>query len=126
VTHADAHNRNLGGFKEFAEVVHGGVAVSWVSWPVGNEDTIKVMSNPVDGIIEGEASDAGSSGDKAAENVLLDSTIDKSNVHVPERGANMERGLGAHPAYKVDGFRVNVGFIFIGIILLSNGDASQR
>lgn len=38
----------------------------------------------------------------------------------------MEGSLGAHPANEVDGFRVNVGLILVGIVLFSDGDTSQR
>ena len=38
----------------------------------------------------------------------------------------MEGSLGGHAADQVDGLGVDVGLILIGIVLLSNADASQR
>jgi len=38
----------------------------------------------------------------------------------------MERRFGRNTADKVDAFRIDVGLVFIGIILFSDGDASER
>ena len=126
VTHANAHDGDLGALEQFAEVVHGGRAVGWVTRTIGNEDTVEVVSHFVDGVIKGEASDTGTSGHKAAKDVLLHTAVDQSDVHVSEGGAHVEWSLGADPADQVDGFWVHVGFIFIGIVLLANGDTCQR
>lgn len=85
MTHANTHNGDLGALEQFAEVVHGGSAVGRVTGAVGDEDTIEVVSDLVDGVVEGEAGNTGSTGDETAEDVLLDTAINQSNVHVPER-----------------------------------------
>jgi hypothetical protein len=84
VTHAYTHDRDLGSFEELAEVVHGGRAMSGVTWAVGDEDTVEVVRDLVDGVVEREAGNASTSGDETAEDVLLDTTVDQSNVHVTE------------------------------------------
>lgn len=126
VTHAYAHNRDLGSLKELAKVVDGGCAVSWVTGTVGNEDTIKVVSDLMNGIVEGEACYASTTRHKAAEDVLLDTTIDQGNVHVAEGGADVEGSLGRDTTNKIDSLRIDVGFIFISIVLLADSNASKR
>lgn len=80
VTHADTHHRNLGALKQLTEVVNGRGAVSGVTGAVGDEDTIEVVGDLVDRVVEGERCDTRTSGDKAAENVLLHTTIDQGDV----------------------------------------------
>lgn len=82
VTHAYAHDGDLGSLEQLAKVIHGRCAVSGITWAVGDEDTVKVVGDLVDGVVEGEASDTGTTRDQAAKNVLLDTAIDQSNVHV--------------------------------------------
>jgi hypothetical protein len=126
VTHTDAHDGDLGAFEQFAEVVHSRSAVSWVTRSVGDEDTVEVVGHLVDGVVERETSNAGTSGHETAKNVLLYTTVDQSDMHVTERGAHVERSLCADAADQVDGFGVHVGLVLVGIILLADGDASQR
>lgn len=126
VTHANTHDGDLAGLNELAEVVDGVLAVSWVTGTVGDEDTIEVVSNLVDRVVVGERSDAGATANKATKDVLLDTTVDQSDVHVAEVRADMEGLLGAHTADKVDTLRVNVGFVLIGIVLFTNGDPGER
>lgn len=126
VTHAYTHDGDLGRLKELAEVVNGSCAVSWVTGSVGDEDTIEVVCDLVDGVVKGEAGDACTSGNETAEDVLLDTTIDQSNVHVAEGRADVEGSLGRDTTDQVDGLRIDVGLILIGIVLLTNGDTSQR
>lgn len=126
VAHTDTHDRDLGGLKQLAEVVDGGRAVSGVTWTVRDEDTVEVVGDLVDGVVEGEASDAGTAGDEAAKDVLLDTAVDQSNVHVTERRADVEGSLGRNTADQVDGLGVDVGLVLVGIILLTHSDAGQR
>ena len=126
VTHANAHHRNLGGLEQPAEVVHGRGAVSRVTRAVGDENAIEVVGDLVNRVVEGERCNAGAPGDKAAENVLLHTAVDQGDVQVTERRAHVERSLRANTANKVDGLGVNVGLVLVGIILLADGDASQR
>jgi len=126
VAHAYAHDGDLRGLEELAEVVDRGRAVGGVTRAVGDEDTIEVVGDLVDGVVEGEAGDAGATRHQAAKDVLLDTAVDQGNVHVAERRADVERSLGGHTADEVDGLGVDVRLIFIGIVLLADGDAGQR
>jgi hypothetical protein len=125
VTHTYAHHGDLGSLEQLAEVIHGGGAVSGVTGSVGDENTIEVVGDFVDRVVEGEASNASTSGDETTKNVLLDTTVDQSNVHVAERRADVEGSLGRHTTDQVNGLRVNVGFILVGIVLLTNGDTCE-
>lgn len=126
VTHADAHDGNLGRLDQLSEVVDSLLAVSWVSRAVGNENTIKVVGDLVDRIVVREASDRCTTGNEGAEDVLLDTTIDESHVHVTNGRADMERCLRGDTADKVDSFRVDESLVFVGIVLFTDGDAGQR
>jgi hypothetical protein len=126
VPHAYTHDRDLRGLHQPADVVHSVCAVSRVARSVGDEHSIEVVSNLVDGVVEGEGGHASAASDEAAKDVLLHTAVDQRNVHVAERRAHVERGLGADTADQVNGFRVNVGLVLIGIVFFANGDASQR
>lgn len=126
VAHAYAHDRDLGRLEQLAEVVHSGRAVSRVTRAIGDEDAVKVVGDLMDGVVEGEASDAGTTGDEAAKDVLLHTAVDQGDVHVTERRADMEGRLGGDTTDQVDSLRVNVGLVFISIVLFSNGNAGQR
>jgi hypothetical protein len=125
VTHAYAHHGDLGSLEQLAEVVHGGSAVSGVTGTVRDENTVEVVGDLVNGVVEGEASNARASGDEAAKDVLLDTTVDQRNVHVSKRRADVEGSLSGHTADQVDGLRINVGLVLVGIVLLTDGDTSK-
>lgn len=76
VTHTDTHDRNLGGLHQLLEIVDGGVTVSGITRAVGDEDAIEVVSNLVDGVVERKRRDTGTTGDKASEDVLLNTAVD--------------------------------------------------
>jgi len=76
VPHADAHDGYLRRLEELAEVVHGSGAVGWVTRAVGDEDTVEVVRDLVDGVVKGEAGDAGTARNETAEDVLLDTAVD--------------------------------------------------
>lgn len=80
VTEADTENGNLGGLHQLSEMIHGVLTMGWVARAVGNEDAIKVVSDLVDRIVEGEASDACTSTHETAENILLDTAVDDRNM----------------------------------------------
>jgi hypothetical protein len=126
VAHAYTHNRDLRGLKQLAKVVHSRRAVGGVTGAVGDEDAIEVVCDLVDGVVEGEAGDTGTSGNEASKDVLLNATVDQSDVHVAKGRANVEGSLGRHATNQVDGLGVDVRLVFIGIVLLANGDAGQR
>jgi hypothetical protein len=126
VTHAYTHDGDLRRLEQLAEVVDGRRAVGGVTRAVGDEDTVEVVGDLVDGVVEGEAGDAGASRDQAAKDVLLDTAVDQGDVHVTERRADVEGSLGGHTADEVDSLRVDVGLVLIGIVLLADGNAGQR
>lgn len=125
VTHADAHDGDLRGLHQLAQVVDGLSAVSRVTGAIGDEDAVKVVSDLVDGVVEGESGYADTTSNKAAENVLLDTAVDQGNVHVTELRAHVEGSLGADATDKVDGLGVNESLVLVGVILLANSDAGK-
>ena len=126
VTHTDAHDGDLGGLEQLAEVVDGGGAVGWVTRAVGDEDTVEVVGDLVDGVVEGEASDAGTARDETAKDVLLDTTVDQSYVHVAQGRADVEGSLGRYTTHEVDSLGVDVCLVFISIVFLTDRDTSKR
>jgi hypothetical protein len=94
--------------------------MSWITGAVGDEYTVEVVGNLVDGVVEGEAGDAGTARDETAENVLLDTAVDQSYVHIAQRRADMEGSLGGYTTHKVNSLRVDVCLVLIGIVLLTN------
>jgi len=126
VAQADTENGDLRSLHQTLEVVDGILAVGWVTGTVGDEDTIEVVGNLVDGVIEGEDGDTRATADQAAENVLLDATVNNSNVRVRVASGNVERLLGADLTNQVDLLGIGESLILIGIVLFTNGDTSQR
>lgn len=126
VAQADAHDGNLRRLHQGAEVVYGLLAVSGVTGAVGDEDTIEVVGHLLDLEVVREHSHAGASADQTAENVLLDTTVDQGNVVLGVGRLNNEGGLGADALDQVDLARVDKGLILIGVVLVANGDSSQR
>jgi hypothetical protein len=122
----DTHDWDLGGFHEAAQVVDGVLTMSWVAGAVGDEDAVKVVSHFVDGEVIGKDCDTCSSADQASQDVLFDTAVDDSNVHVSALGADVEWSLGADSLHQVDLLGVNESLILIGIIFFPNGDSSQR
>lgn len=125
VTQTDTEDGHLGGLHQATEVVDGVLAVSRVTGAVGDEDTIKVVSDLVDGVVEGEHSDTGSTADQATQNVLLDTAVDHSDVALGVGSADVERSLGADLTDQVDLLRVDEGLILVSVVLLTDGDTSE-
>jgi hypothetical protein len=126
VTHAYAHDGNLRCLHQPAEVVHSGCAMGGITRSVGDEDSVKVVGDLVDGIVVGERSHTGATSDEAAKDVLLHAAINQSNMHVAERRTDVEWRLGADTTDQVNGFGVNVGLVLICIVFLADSDAGQR
>ena len=122
----DTHDRDLGRLHEAGQMVDCFLAMSWVTRSVGDEDTVKVVGDLVDGEIVWEDSDTCSTTNQASKNVLLDTAIYDCYVHVSVHGTDVERSLGADFLDQVDLLGVDESFILIGIIFLSNSDPSQR
>lgn len=125
VAHADAHDGDLGGLEELAQVVDGLGAVGRVAGSVGDEDAVEVVGDLLDGVVVREAGDAGAAGDEAAEDVLLDTAVDEGNVHVAKGRADVEGCLGRDAADQVDGLGVDEGLVLVGVVLLADGDAGK-
>lgn len=106
MTHADAHDWNLGALDELAEIVNGRLAVGWVARAVGDKYAIEMVSNFMDRVVKGESGYACTAGNEASEDVLLDAAVDQSNMHVSEGGAHMKWSFGGDTADQVNGLRV--------------------
>lgn len=63
VAETDTHDGNVGGLHQASEVVDGVLAMGRVTGAVGDEDTIVVLSNLVDGVVVGEDGDGSTSAD---------------------------------------------------------------
>lgn len=125
VAETDAHDWDLGGFHQLAEMVDCVLAMGWVTGAVGDEDAVEVVGDLMDGVIVWECSDAGAATDKTSQYVLFDSTVDDGDVEVSGR-ANVEGRLGADLADEIDLFGVHEGFVLIGIVFLANSDTGKR
>lgn len=127
MTEADTENRTVVSVHGLLQVVNSGRAVGGVTGTVGDEDTIKVMSNLVDGVVVREDSSRGASGDKRSKNVLLDTAVNDSNVGFGVgTSRNVERSLGRNLVNQVNGTRIKEGLILISIVLLADSDTSKR
>lgn len=124
VTKTDSEDWDLRGLHQAVQVVDSLLAMGWVSWTIGDKDSIEVVGDLVDWIVVWEDSDASTTADKASENILLDTAVDDSNVHVTISRANMERSLCADSLYQVDLLWIDESLVLIGIILFSDSDPS--
>lgn len=85
MTHANTHDRDLGRLHQASEMVDSLLAMSRVTGAVGDEDTVEVVGDLVDGEVVGENSDTGSPADQAAKDVLLHTAVDDRHVQVTVR-----------------------------------------
>lgn len=122
----DTHDRDLGGLHQLGKRVNGLGAVSWIAGSVGDEDTVKVMSNLVDWVVIREDGHTGSTANETSENVLFHSAVDDGNVGSAVCSTNVKGRLGADLTNKVDLLRVDEGFVLVGIILFTDSDSSER
>lgn len=125
VAETDAHDWDLRGFHQLAEMVDCVLAVSRITGAVGNEDAVEVVSDLVDGVVVREGSDAGAAANKTSQDVLFDSTVDDGHVEVSGR-ADVKGRLGADLADEIDLFGVYEGFVLIGVVFLANSDTGKR
>ena len=126
VTKADTHDRNGGSLHELGEVVDGLLAVSGVTGAVGDEDTIEVVGNLVDGVVVREDGDGSATADQAAKDVLLDTAVDKSDVELGVGVGDNEGSLSGNTLDEVDLAGVDEALILIGIVLVTNRDPGKR
>lgn len=125
VAQANTEDGHLRGLHQATKVVGGLLAVSWVTGAVGDEDTVEVVGHLVDGVVEGEHRDAGTTADQTTQNVLLDTTVDDGDVALRIGGAHVERSLGADLADQVDLFRIGESLVLVSVVLLADGDTSE-
>lgn len=125
VAEADTHDGDGGGLHQAAQVVDGVLAMSRVTRSVGDEDTVKVGGDLLDGVVVGEDGDGGTTADEAAEDVLLDTAVDQGDVVLGTRGLDNEGSLGADALDQVDLARVDEALVLVGIVLVTNGDPGE-
>jgi len=125
VTEADAKDGKLRSLHQFSEVVDGVLAVSRVTRAIGDEHTVKVVSNFVDWVVEREASDAGPSIDETAENVFLHTAIKHSDVGSRVGCTDVEWRFGANLSNEIDLLRIDECLVLVLVVFLPNGDSSQ-
>lgn len=125
VAEADAHDGDLGGFHEALEVVDGILTVGGVAGPVGDEDAVEVVGDFVDGVVVGEASDACAAADQGAEDVFFDAAVDNGDVGGAAGGGDVEGGFRTDFADQVDLFRVDKGFVLVGVVFFADGDTGE-
>ena len=125
VAEANAHNGDGRSLHEASQVVNSLLAVSWVTRSVGDEDTIVVLGDLMDGVVVGEDGDGSATADKASKDVLLDATVQESNVECSAGGLDHEGSLGADTLHKVDLAGINEALILVGIVLVTNGDPGK-
>lgn len=125
VAETDSHDGDGRSLHQAGKVVDGLLAVDWVAGAVGDEDTVKVVGNLVDRVVVREDGERSTTADQAAEDVLLDTAVDQSNVEVSVGRLNHEGSLGADTLDQVDLARVDKAFVLIGIVLVANGDPSE-
>ena len=122
---ADTHDGDLRGLHEHLQVVHSGLAVRWVSRAIGDKDTIVVIGHLLNLEIIREDRNTGSTADQASENVLLDTTINQSDVVLGVVRLDNEGGFRANLLDKVNLARIDETLVFVGIVLITNRDSGQ-
>jgi hypothetical protein len=125
VAETDSHDGDRRGLHQACKVVDSLLAVGWVTRTVGDEDTVVVLRNLVDGVVVRKDGDGGTAVDQASQNVLLDTTVNESNVEIGTGRLDDKRGFGAHALDEVDLTRVDEALVFVGIVLFTNGNPSK-
>ncbi len=123
---ADAHDGYLRGFHEPLEMVDGVLTVGGIARPVGDKDTVEVVSDLMDGVVVWKACHRSPAADETAEDILFDAAVDDGDVGVARAGADVEGRFGADFGHEVDLFGVDEGLVLVLVILLPNGDACER
>lgn len=125
VAEANAHNGDLGRLHETGEVVDSLLAVGRVTGAVGDEDAVVVLGYFVNGIVVRENGDRRAAAHQAAENVLLDTAIEQSNMELGARRLNHEGSLGADALNQVDLAGIDEALVLVGIVLVTNRDSGK-
>lgn len=121
----NTHNRNVGSLHQAGEIVDSSLAMGRVTGTVGDENTIEVLRDLVNGVVIGEDCDGSTSADQATKDVLLDTAVNQSNVERSTGRLDNEGSLGGDTLDQVDLAGINETLILVGIVLFSNGDPSQ-
>jgi hypothetical protein len=125
VAETDTHDWKLGRFHQTSQVVDCFLAMGWVTWAIGDEHAVEMVSHLMDREVVRENSNASSSSNQGTKNVLLDAAINDCNVHVSCGRVDVEGSLGADFLDQIDLLRINESLILIGVVFLSNGDSSK-
>ncbi len=126
VAEADAHDGDRGSLHQAAKVVNRLLKMGRVTRAVGDEHTIEVVGDLVDRVVVREHGDRCATADQAAQDVLLDTTVDQGNVEGGVGVGNDERSLGAHALDQVDLTGVDETLILVGIVLVTNRNPGER
>lgn len=126
VAEADAKDGAVKGVHGEFEGLDGGRAVGGVAGAVGDEDSVKVVGNGVDGVVVGKDRDVGAAGDEGAENVFLDAAVNDGDVGVGTMTCrDVEGGLCGDFVDEVDGAWVEESFVLVCVVLFADGDAGE-
>ena len=125
MTQTDSEDRFVIDIEQCPQVGDGGVAVGWVSRSIGQEDSIVLMGDFLDGIIVGIDSNTSASTDKTANNILLHTAIDKGDFEIGGTRFNVEGMFGADLFDEVDFAGIQECFIFVGIVFFADDDTSE-
>lgn len=101
------------------------LAMGWVTRSIGDEYTVKMVSNRVNGIVIWEGCHAGTATDQASKDVFLDTAIDDGDVEIAIGGTDMEGRLGADLVDQIDLLGIDKSLVLVCVIFLTDSDASQ-
>jgi hypothetical protein len=125
VAETNTHDWELGRFHQASQMVDCFLAMGWVTWAIGDEHAVEMVSHLMDGEVVWEDSNACSSSNQGTKNVLLDTAIDDCNVHVSCGRIDVKRSLGADFLDQIDLLGINESLVLISVVFLSNCDSSQ-
>lgn len=91
-----------------------------------HKHAVEMVRDLMDGIVPREAGYARPTGNKTTEDILLDTTIDDSDMCIAVGASNMEGGFSRHLLDEIDLLGIYESLVLIRIILLSNRDSGQR
>lgn len=80
MSQADAHDGTIVGINQLAQVMNRILAVGWISWAVGDKDTIEMMSYLMHWVVKRKDGDACTAADKTTEDVFFNAAVNDCNV----------------------------------------------
>lgn len=126
VAHADTHDGDGRGVHQAGEVVDRLLTVGGITGAVGDEDAVEVIGNFLNGVVIRKDGDRGATADETAQDILLDTAVNESDVEVGARRLNHEGGLGADPLDQVDLAGVDEALVLVGVVFVANRDPGER